>query len=83
MQIINGAFAGLAGITPASGYIAHEWAFATGLVVGLASYFSVVLLRDKLQIDDALDVTSLQVSPTPPPALLGILVSFFHFAESR
>ena len=33
---INGAIAGLAGITPASGYVSVEHAFAIGLAVGIA-----------------------------------------------
>ncbi|HSG74164.1 MAG TPA: ammonium transporter, partial [Nitrosopumilaceae archaeon] len=52
---INGAIAGLAGITPASGYVSVEHAFIIGIAIGLASYYGVVLFKDKLKIDDALD----------------------------
>lgn len=55
---INGAIAGLAGITPASGYVSVEHAFIIGIAIGLASYYGVVLFKDKLKIDDALDVSS-------------------------
>ncbi|MGB0026716.1 MAG: ammonia channel protein, partial [Nitrososphaeraceae archaeon] len=55
---INGAIAGLAGITPASGYVSAESAFVIGLAVGVASYLGVLLLKDRLKIDDALDVSS-------------------------
>ena len=55
---INGAIAGLAGITPASGYVSVENAFVIGIAVGLASYLGVILLKDRLKIDDALDVSS-------------------------
>ena len=55
---INGAIAGLAGITPASGYVSAESAFVIGLAVGVASYLGVILLKDRLKIDDALDVSS-------------------------
>jgi Amt family ammonium transporter len=55
---INGAIAGLAGITPASGYVSVEHAFAIGIAIGLASYLGVLFLKDKLKIDDALDVSS-------------------------
>jgi Amt family ammonium transporter len=55
---INGAIAGLAGITPASGYVSVENAFVIGIAVGLASYLGVLLLKDRLKIDDALDVSS-------------------------
>jgi Amt family ammonium transporter len=55
---INGAIAGLAGITPISGYVSVEHAFAIGFAVGIASYLGVIFLKDKLKIDDALDVSS-------------------------
>jgi Amt family ammonium transporter len=55
---INGAIAGLAGITPASGYVSVENAFVIGIAVGIASYLGVLLLKDRLKIDDALDVSS-------------------------
>jgi ammonium transporter, Amt family len=55
---INGAIAGLAGITPASGFVSVEHAFVIGIAVGLASYLGVLFLKEKLKIDDALDVSS-------------------------
>ena len=55
---INGAIAGLAGITPASGYVSVEHAFLIGIAVGVASYLGVIFLKDRLKIDDALDVSS-------------------------
>ena len=55
---INGAIAGLAGITPASGFVSVEHSFLIGIAIGLASYYGVVLFKEKLRIDDALDVSS-------------------------
>ena len=55
---INGAIAGLAGITPASGYVSVEHSFVIGIAIGIASYSGVVLFKEKLKIDDALDVSS-------------------------
>jgi len=55
---INGAIAGLAGITPASGFVSVEHAFVIGIAVGLVSYLGVLFLKEKLKIDDALDVSS-------------------------
>jgi Amt family ammonium transporter len=55
---INGAIAGLAGITPASGYVSVESSFVIGLAVGIASYLGVIFLKERLKIDDALDVSS-------------------------
>ena len=55
---INGAIAGLAGITPASGFVSVEHSFIIGIAIGLASYYGVVFFKEKLRIDDALDVSS-------------------------
>jgi len=56
--VINGAIAGLAGITPAAGYISGESAFVLGIILGFGSYYGIVLFKEKLKIDDALDVSS-------------------------
>jgi Amt family ammonium transporter len=50
-----GAVAGLVAITPASGFVTAGGALAVGLAVGLICY-SATLLRERLRIDDALDV---------------------------
>lgn len=55
---INGAISGLAGITPAAGYITSQAAFALGIVLAFASYYGIVWLKERLKIDDALDVSS-------------------------
>ena len=55
---LNGVIAGLAGVTPASGFITSQSAFFLGIVLGFASYYSVKLLKGKFKIDDALDVSS-------------------------
>ena len=56
--VINGAIAGLAGITPTAGYITGESAFVLGIILGFGSYYGIVLFKEKLKIDDALDVSS-------------------------
>ena len=56
--VINGAISGLAGITPTAGYITGEAAFVLGIILGFGSYYGIVLLKEKLRIDDALDVGS-------------------------
>jgi Amt family ammonium transporter len=56
--VINGAIAGLAGITPTAGYISGDSAFVLGIILGFGSYYGIVLLKEKLRIDDALDVGS-------------------------
>jgi len=55
---VNGAIAGLAGITPASGYVSVEHSFVIGIAIGIASYSGIIIFKEKLKIDDALDVSS-------------------------
>lgn len=55
---INGAVAGLAGVTPASGYISVQNSLLLGIVLGFVSFYAIMLLKEKLRIDDALDVSS-------------------------
>src|ERR687884_1065584 len=55
---INGAIAGLAGVTPASGFISPQSSFFLGIALGLASYYAILLLKEHWKIDDALDVSS-------------------------
>jgi len=50
-----GAVAGLVAITPAAGFVTVGGALVLGLVAG-ALCFSVTLIRDRLTIDDSLDV---------------------------
>ncbi|HVX03389.1 MAG TPA: ammonium transporter [Nitrososphaera sp.] len=56
--VINGAIAGLAGVTPAAGFIDAQSSFVLGIVLGFASYYSILLLKEHWKIDDALDVSS-------------------------
>ncbi|MEO9319851.1 MAG: ammonium transporter [Nitrososphaera sp.] len=56
--VINGAIAGLAGVTPAAGYISSQSSFFLGIVLGFVSYYSILLLKEHFKIDDALDVSS-------------------------
>jgi Amt family ammonium transporter len=50
-----GAVAGLVAITPASGFVTAGGALVIGLAVGLICY-GATLLRERLKVDDALDV---------------------------
>jgi Amt family ammonium transporter len=50
-----GAVAGLVAITPASGFVTAGGALIIGLAVGLICY-GATLLRERLKVDDALDV---------------------------
>jgi Amt family ammonium transporter len=50
-----GAVAGLVAITPASGFVTAGGALAIGLIAGGLCY-SATLLRERIKVDDALDV---------------------------
>ena len=51
-----GAVAGLVGITPAAGYVSPSSALIIGFGAGVFCFFAVDLLKDRLKVDDALDV---------------------------
>src|SRR5215218_9299488 len=51
-----GAVAGLVGITPAAGFVSPASAIAIGFGAGVFCFFAVELLKEKIQVDDALDV---------------------------
>ena len=54
--LVTGLVAGLATITPASGDVGPMGAIVIGSLSSVICYFSVSLIREKLQIDDSLDV---------------------------
>jgi Amt family ammonium transporter len=52
----TGAIAGLAAVTPASGFIGPEGAVVIGFVSGVVCWWAATQLKNKLGYDDALDV---------------------------
>lgn len=52
----TGAVAGLATVTPAAGYISPGAAFVFGAVAAALCYPMIRIVKDRLQIDDSLDV---------------------------
>jgi len=54
--IVTGTIAGLASITPASGFVDPVTALCIGGVAGILCQEAVVLVRNTLKIDDTLDV---------------------------
>ncbi len=54
--IVTGMVAGLATITPASGNVGPGGALILGLLAGVVCYFACGFVKDKLGIDDTLDV---------------------------
>ncbi len=54
--LVTGTIAGLASITPASGYVDPVQALIIGAVAGILCQEAVNVIRNKLKIDDTLDV---------------------------
>ena len=54
--LVTGLIAGLASITPASGFVGPIGGFFIGLAGGAICYLAVAWIKFKLHIDDALDV---------------------------
>ncbi len=54
--IATGAIAGLATITPASGFVGPVGAVVLGLIGGTVCYVAVILVKQRWRIDDSLDV---------------------------
>jgi ammonium transporter, Amt family len=54
--LVTGTIAGLASITPASGFVGPVEALAIGGIAGVLCQEAVGLVRNKLKIDDTLDV---------------------------
>jgi Amt family ammonium transporter len=53
---VTGAVAGLVAITPAAGFVTPMAAIAIGIVVSFVSFYSLILIKNKIKFDDALDV---------------------------
>jgi Amt family ammonium transporter len=56
LGIATGAVAGLAAVTPASGFVGPFGGFAIGLAAGVCCYFAATALKQRLGYDDSLDV---------------------------
>lgn len=52
----TGMVAGLVAITPASGFVGPAGALVIGVVTGPISYYAVQVVKQRLQLDDSLDV---------------------------
>jgi Amt family ammonium transporter len=53
---VTGAVAGLATVTPASGFIGPVGGFACGLIAGIVCFEAVSIVKKRFRIDDSLDV---------------------------
>ena len=53
---VTGMVAGLGTITPASGYVGPAGALVIGIAAGLVCFYATNIMKQKLKIDDSLDV---------------------------
>ncbi len=76
LGVASGMVAGLATITPASGFVTIPAAFLIGLCGGVACYFAVSKLKAKFGYDDSLDVFGVHgVGSTIGLLLVGLFAS--------
>ena len=72
----SGMVAGLATITPASGFVSIPGAVLIGLAGGAACYFAVTKLKAKFRYDDSLDVFGVHgIGSTVGMLLVGLLAN--------
>ena len=74
----SGAIAGLACITPASGYISPMSALLVGILAATCCYFACTKLKSKLGYDDSLDVFGIHGIG----GILGMLLTGFFASEA-
>jgi Amt family ammonium transporter len=56
LGIVTGMVAGLGTITPASGFVGPGGALVIGLMAGVVCFYATQTIKNKLHIDDSLDV---------------------------
>ena len=72
----TGAIAGLATVTPAAGYVSPGGAMLLGLAAALVCFPMIQIVKQKLKIDDSLDVFAVHgVGGMTGSVLLGVLIS--------
>ena len=72
----SGMVAGLATVTPASGFISVPAAFCIGLAAGIICYFAVTKLKARFAYDDSLDVFGVHgIGSMTGMLMLGFLAS--------
>lgn len=63
VMAVNGSLAGLVAITANAGYVSPLSALAIGTIAGVVTFYSIRLIKHRLGIDDALDVSSIHGMP--------------------
>ncbi|AWB65237.1 ammonia channel protein [Saccharobesus litoralis] len=56
LGIVTGMVAGLGTITPASGFVGPAGALVIGISAGIVCFYATIWIKQKIQIDDSLDV---------------------------
>lgn len=56
LGIVTGAVAGLAAVTPASGFVTPLAAIPIGIGAAIVGYYAIILIRGSKKVDDSLDV---------------------------
>jgi Amt family ammonium transporter len=76
--IVTGTIAGLATITPAAGSVGPMGAIAIGASAGIICYYACSFIKDKLGVDDSLDVAAVH----GVGGILGtLMVAYFGSSE--
>ncbi len=78
LGIVTGMVAGLATITPASGFVGPVGGLVIGISAGVVCYFATQYIKRGLKFDDSLDVFSVH----GVGGALGILLTAVFFANS-
>ena len=82
--MITGMIAGLATVTPASGFIGPMGAIVLGLLSGFICYYCVGFIKFKLKIDDSLDVFAVHgVGGMLGTLLVGVLATDFFGGKKK
>lgn len=76
--IVTGMVAGLATITPGAGFVGPAGALVFGIVAGFVCFWCVGFIKQKIRIDDSLDVFAVH----GVGGALGILLTSFFGAEA-
>ncbi|RME68823.1 MAG: ammonium transporter [Alphaproteobacteria bacterium] len=75
--LVTGTIAGLATITPGSGYVGPLGAVVYGLLAGIVCFYAVQVVKHRLRIDDSLDVFAVH----GVGGMLGTLLAAFFAAS--
>ena len=78
LGIVTGMVAGLATITPASGFVGPLGALVIGIAGGLGCFLATQFIKRKLRIDDSLDVFPVHAVG----GIIGLLLTAFFSASS-